>query len=112
MFVNRRTKRTALGVSIRLLILATAAVASSCLLLDDPLYSRTTDVLSRRWFTAIAGTPMWHGAPAVVDGVVIVGVRGGIAGFDLETGEQRWNATLFRTPPSNPGATTIPVSQH
>ncbi|HEV3486151.1 MAG TPA: hypothetical protein VG106_12135, partial [Vicinamibacterales bacterium] len=48
--------------------------------------------LHRRWFTALPRPYGWPGLPAVHDGAVIVGMVGGMAAFDAETGAHRWTA--------------------
>jgi len=51
--------------------------------------------MKRLWFTPFSGQNGWPGLPAVDSGVVLVGVMGGIAAFDLRTGAPRWRAQIW-----------------
>jgi outer membrane protein assembly factor BamB len=51
--------------------------------------------MNRLWFTPYSDQNGWPGLPAIDSGVVLVGVIGGIAAFDANTGASRWRAQVW-----------------
>jgi len=51
--------------------------------------------MNRLWFTPFSGQNGWPGLPAIDSGVVVVGVIGGMAAFDANTGIPRWRANVW-----------------
>lgn len=85
-------RRRALGAPLftRFIFLLAALGCGS--LLDGHAPSIT---MNRRWFTPFSGQNGWPGLPAVDSGVVVVGVIGGMAAFDVQTGALRWRSQVW-----------------
>lgn len=52
-------------------------------------------VMNRLWLAPLPAPAGWPGLPAVDAGMVIVGMQGGMAAFDAQTGSSRWKAAIW-----------------
>ena len=70
----------------------------SCENIESLLYGHSPSiVMDRLWLAPFAIPTGWPGVPAIDGGagLVIVGVPGGMAAFDVHTGNARWKAAIW-----------------
>ena len=89
-------------------VVVTVVIAASCRAADGTA-SPESGGLARRWFAPLADSVIWPGSPALANGAVIVGARGGLAALDTGSGAVLWRAVLFSPPTASVSAGNVVV---